>query len=332
MGPNGVYRIGNGVSPPVLTTKVEPGYSEAGRKLRAEGTVLLSIAIQPDGTARDFRVLTSLGFGLDEKAIEAVWKWRFKPSMKDGMAVTAEAQVNVNFHQGWGWAGPWWASGTIAFPSEASVAPPVFKDGTMPKADYREFSNESAVLEFTVDSSGSVKNIHAIYGSESASELLRGSLATWTFLPALKGNQSVEATGRVRFVKGEGDEAAKLPLWLPRSQSNPSQPGTALLAPSLQRSCDAPQVLALMQNPPPLDGLLLRPHCAKSNRKVWMLTFVTMAASLRLWQKPAQIWQPRSATTGLVCRPTDHRAGSNCHGRSRYTRLNGKPTAFSGDN
>ena len=193
MGPNGVYRIGNGVSPPVLTTKVEPGYSEAGRKLRAEGTVLLSIAIQPDGTARDFRVLTSLGFGLDEKAIEAVWKWRFKPSMKDGMAVTAEAQVNVNFHQGWGWAGPWWASGTIAFPSEASVAPPVFKDGTMPKADYREFSNESAVLEFTVDSSGSVKNIHAIYGSESASELLRGSLATWTFLPALKGNQSVEA-------------------------------------------------------------------------------------------------------------------------------------------
>jgi TonB family protein len=38
-----------------------------------------------------------LGLGLDEKAIEAVQKWRFRPAMKDGRAVNVEATVEVNF-------------------------------------------------------------------------------------------------------------------------------------------------------------------------------------------------------------------------------------------
>jgi TonB family protein len=43
------------------------------------------------------RVLHSLGLGLDEKAMEAVKKWKFKPGLKDGKAVTTETQVEVNF-------------------------------------------------------------------------------------------------------------------------------------------------------------------------------------------------------------------------------------------
>ncbi|HXB72407.1 MAG TPA: TonB family protein [Candidatus Acidoferrales bacterium] len=225
MGADGAYRVGNGVYAPALIYKVEPEYCGPARKLKAEGVVLLYIVVQTDGAAHDFKVLRSMGYGLDEKAIEAVRKWRFKPGMKDGNAVPVEAQIEVYFPLG-PEKGSEWYSGPLAFASVAGLAPPVVKDGTMPESA-REISNESAVLEFTVDSRGSVKNIHPIYGSDSASELLAPYLGTWKFQPAVKGNQSVEATGRVRFVKGQGDEAAKLPLTPPLPQNNPMPPAGA---------------------------------------------------------------------------------------------------------
>jgi TonB family protein len=43
------------------------------------------------------RVARSLGLGLDEKAIEAVRKWKFKPGYKDGKPVAVRATIEVNF-------------------------------------------------------------------------------------------------------------------------------------------------------------------------------------------------------------------------------------------
>ena len=93
----GVYRIGGGVSDPVPIFKPEPEYSEEARKAKFQGAVMLSIVIDADGKTRDVRVIRTLGLGLDEKAIEAVLKWRFKPSLKDGHAVAVSANVEVNF-------------------------------------------------------------------------------------------------------------------------------------------------------------------------------------------------------------------------------------------
>ena len=93
----GVYRIGGGVSSPVPIFKPEPEYSEEARKAKFQGAVLLAIVILPDGTTSNIRVIRPLGLGLDEKAIEAVQKWRFRPSMKDGRPVPVSANVEVNF-------------------------------------------------------------------------------------------------------------------------------------------------------------------------------------------------------------------------------------------
>jgi TonB family protein len=42
-------------------------------------------------------VIRPLGLGLDQKAIEAVEKWKFKPGMKDGKPVAVQATIEVNF-------------------------------------------------------------------------------------------------------------------------------------------------------------------------------------------------------------------------------------------
>jgi hypothetical protein len=60
----GVYRIGGGVTAPSLVSKVEPEYSEEARKARYQGVVTLYIQVDPDGRARNMRVLHSLGMGL----------------------------------------------------------------------------------------------------------------------------------------------------------------------------------------------------------------------------------------------------------------------------
>ncbi len=93
----GPYRIGGGVSAPQLVFKVEPEYSEEARKAKFQGTVVLYVVVDEKGQPRDLRVVRPLGLGLDQKAIEAVQKWRFKPGLKDGRAVPVSAQIEVNF-------------------------------------------------------------------------------------------------------------------------------------------------------------------------------------------------------------------------------------------
>ena len=93
----GVFRVGGGVSAPQVIHKVDPEYSEEARKAKHQGTVELYVEVEPDGKAHKILVRRSLGLGLDEKAIEAVRQWRFKPALKDGKPVTVGALVTVHF-------------------------------------------------------------------------------------------------------------------------------------------------------------------------------------------------------------------------------------------
>jgi protein TonB len=85
------------VSNPIPLFKIDPEYSEEARKAKYSGTVVLYIEVDTTGHARNLRVVKGIGLGLDEKAMEAVNKWRFKPGMKDGKPVVVAAHVEVNF-------------------------------------------------------------------------------------------------------------------------------------------------------------------------------------------------------------------------------------------
>lgn len=93
----GIYNAGGGVTSPVLVLQVDPEYSDEARKAKYSGAVTLAIIVDTEGRPRDIRVTRSLGMGLDEKAIESVQKWRFKPGMRGSQAVNVRATVVVNF-------------------------------------------------------------------------------------------------------------------------------------------------------------------------------------------------------------------------------------------
>ena len=99
-GPPGITsRSGRGsIVPATLIHKVEPEFSEEARKAKYQGEVVLSIEIAVDGTPRILRVVSGPGLGLDEKAVEAVRQWRFKPAYRDGRPVDSTAMVEVHFH------------------------------------------------------------------------------------------------------------------------------------------------------------------------------------------------------------------------------------------
>jgi TonB family protein len=93
----GVYRVGGGVSAPQVLVRVDPEYSEEARKAKYSGTVVIQLVVDPRGHGREIHVIRSLGLGLDEKAIEAVNKWKFRPGLRNGQPVAVMATIEVNF-------------------------------------------------------------------------------------------------------------------------------------------------------------------------------------------------------------------------------------------
>jgi TonB family protein len=94
----GVFRVGGGVTPPTVLQRVEPQYSEEARKARYQGTVVLEAIVRRDGTCDIIRVVRSLGFGLDENAMQALRQWRFRPGLRNGVPVDVSLNIEVNFN------------------------------------------------------------------------------------------------------------------------------------------------------------------------------------------------------------------------------------------
>jgi TonB family protein len=93
----GVYSVGGSVTAPIPIYKPEPAYSEEARKAKYQGTVVLWIIVDVAGTVSDCRVVKPLGLGLDEKAMETVRTWKFKPATRNGTPVPVRVMVEVSF-------------------------------------------------------------------------------------------------------------------------------------------------------------------------------------------------------------------------------------------
>jgi periplasmic protein TonB len=107
-GPGEKYGYGGGApqggakprgiaTPAALIWKIEPEYSDEARRAKVQGTVLLYLEVDAEGKPYNIRVQQGLGLGLDEKAIAAVQRWKFRPGRRGGRPITTSAMVEVNF-------------------------------------------------------------------------------------------------------------------------------------------------------------------------------------------------------------------------------------------
>jgi TonB family protein len=84
---------------PTVLLKVEPELSDQARQAHFNGDVRVSLFVDEQGNAADIAVIDSPGLGLDEKIIEAVKQWKFKPASKNGTPAANKATITVTFHQ-----------------------------------------------------------------------------------------------------------------------------------------------------------------------------------------------------------------------------------------
>lgn len=93
-----IYRSGSkGITVPLRTYSPAPDYSKEARRRKIEGVVTLDVVVTSAGKTTQIRVLQGRGYGLDEKAMEAVSKWKFQPATKDGTPVSVEIAVEISF-------------------------------------------------------------------------------------------------------------------------------------------------------------------------------------------------------------------------------------------
>lgn len=92
--------VGGRVSAPILLSHVEAEYTEEAREAHFQGTVVIELIVDTEGNPQNPQVKRSLGMGLDQKAIEAVRKYKFKPAMLDGNTpIPVMMTVEVGFHR-----------------------------------------------------------------------------------------------------------------------------------------------------------------------------------------------------------------------------------------
>lgn len=95
--PKAITDSGAATTPVEITFKPNPIYTDEARNLKLEGEVLLEMSFTANGTLHVNRVVKGLGHGLDEAAIAAANKIRFKPALRAGQPVDSTAVVHVVF-------------------------------------------------------------------------------------------------------------------------------------------------------------------------------------------------------------------------------------------
>jgi len=90
-------RVDGGVLPPRKIYAPWPPYTEAARKRRIQGVVILEAIIDAMGNVNDVKVLKGLPEGLTDSAVASIRDWKFKPATLEGRPVPVFFNLSIKF-------------------------------------------------------------------------------------------------------------------------------------------------------------------------------------------------------------------------------------------
>jgi len=93
----GLMSVGGGVTAPQVIHSVEPEFTDQARRANYQGTVSIELVVDAQGNPQDLRIARHLGMGLDQKALDAVRQYKFRPAMYQGHPVAVQMVIDVDF-------------------------------------------------------------------------------------------------------------------------------------------------------------------------------------------------------------------------------------------
>jgi protein TonB len=94
----GAYRMGSGITTPIVVRQVQPTFTDEALARKIEGDVIVEVVILKDGSVQPVRVVRGLSADLNQKALEAVSKWKFIPGKFQGKPVDVIVDIIVSFN------------------------------------------------------------------------------------------------------------------------------------------------------------------------------------------------------------------------------------------
>jgi TonB family protein len=206
-----VFHLGPGIVPPFVVAKAKPAYTDEALLAKLEGSVLLSLVVGADGQPRDIQVARPLGLGLDEKAVENVKEWQFKPGTKNGTPVAVLVNVEVFFHsQRTLWD---WHLTRAAFRLPNLEARPVLTKVKFPATvDLEE--NASVTMAFDIGPTGVPTHVLVVKSSDARweNELLATINQGWRFRPGTINGKPATIPAWFEFVRGSHSPIPAVPI------------------------------------------------------------------------------------------------------------------------
>jgi TonB family protein len=208
-GSSGPYKIGDRISAPVVLHFVEAMYTDEARRAHYQGVCMIGLIVDAQGNPQDVHVMRSIGMGLDEKAVESIGQYKFKPAMKDGTTpVPVQITVEVDFKL-YGRKSPAPRYNPNPAPDfdtvPSNVNPPTMLHYVVPKYSRNGRKNRitgECVIGLTVDTDGKPQNVHVVTSLEpSLDQNAVEAVKQWRYTPAMINGSAVpfESTVKVKF-------------------------------------------------------------------------------------------------------------------------------------
>jgi TonB family protein len=207
---SGLSKVGGRISPPEILRSVNAEFSDEARRAKYQGVCLIGLIVDAEGNPQNIHVVRALGMGLDEKAIEAIRQYKFKPAMKDGTTpVPTMITIEVDFRL--------YSGKKPSHISPVPIGAPRFDPvpgnaGSLLLINYVEpryshFGRKNrisgeCVIGLTVDIHGMPQNVHVVTSLDpSLDQNAIEAVKKWRYTPPMiNGNAApIDGTVKVNF-------------------------------------------------------------------------------------------------------------------------------------